>query len=167
MVEKQQHPGGSEHLLYKFEQGNGVIAYSWQLRAFLIYVWKGRWGYGIQLNREAGLANLVRSNLCVCGGGQSSNHKHLGKENKGEYFLHAPSTFTLMPEEDFCPLSEPHLRKKALLLPWSWSIEFLNMAVPVSTTHIHSGLHSLPMLSYCLESSWMNERTNKQMDKLW
>lgn len=80
--------------------------------------------YCMQLNKEAGLANLRTRFL----EGNLGGWRHPGGGSCGWYFAHTLSTSTYQPGEGFA-------------FPWDCSV------VLMSRTHIHSGLHPLPTLT--------------------
>lgn len=107
------------------------------------------WIYCVQLNKEAGLANLSRrSPLQNSPRVQSAQRGSCGSE-----FLNTPSTLPLGPEERF--VSSPILTK-ALPFTWVLGIGDLVMTLSTSAIHIQSGLHQL------LHCSFPNANQRKQ-----
>ena len=58
------------------------------------------------------------------------------------HFLHTLSTSTHGPEEHFAISLSLSRLEGFVIFPWVWGIGFPATAVPMSTTHIHSELHS-------------------------
>lgn len=131
------------------------------------YHWTRRWGncikleeegllltdkqgsgvFGLQANRQAGVANLDRNNLCR-GAGLRSYISAAGGGSYSGHFPHTLSTSTLGPEQDSAiPLSlSPGvvaLEGRALFCSRRSAAVVLDRAVPMLTAHIHSELHSL------------------------
>ena len=82
-----------------------------------------------------GFNNEHTSSLC-----KGAGCRHLRGESYGGRFPHALSTFTLSPLRKALPFpleSHPGGMRDFAILPWVWDFGVLDMAISMSTTHIH------------------------------
>lgn len=95
--------------------------------------------------QEAGLAIFHRNCLCWGVVSRQKNTVAVWEENYGRHVLHVLSTFTLGPGDKTCHYSE--LLWEGFCCSHESEAFVLDMIMPVSTTHVHSGLHSFPECS--------------------
>lgn len=135
---KPQHTRRSEWLLQAVVQGGRVITSSWTRMGVIIYRQTKRQDYYIQMNKEAGLANLNTSDLCrLCRGGSLLALSIGVSKLRQTFFFCRHCNICTQTQGRLWPSSECH-PGKALLLLWDWGFGVLDVAVTMSTIRIHS-----------------------------